>query len=1277
MKRISSKILYGLLSTSILTTTSISSVVLLSNKSNESKDNESILTRNFNLNKNETLSNENISNDFRNYESNSKFNLHEFNKNSSSLYKPFKESNLNITKTNYSDDSIDLGVVYEMWTTGHNIYLTNKIKLPIRKINFSKNNNYFNNNLNFISNNIVDSIWPKNLKDPGIDSYFGQYQDYINWGEYKGEKRLMESILFPNTFSSFGNDYSHSSATFVSYYDYYGGSTDFWTNDMNILFKSKILKNISMNSYNYFSNNVLNIYKNQISMNENFINGIKLDHNEIYNKNSAFRNRKLKWLDISYDNEIGWNYGNEYNVNLNTFKYPIKQKSFKGEVYPNYNISSKLKGYTNINIDLSKLITINNQETSSYYDVNNNFHKQAPKIKLGWNLELLTALKEASLIKERVVNVFNSLNNIVSFDGNIVNQLKLIFNDIIQYKTDLNIIDDYLNQLKESKGLNIAYINKNNQKVKYAQILEKYDWSMLDYQTNDPLKELGFDNIINQILKWDIPYKFALPQVFKNNIYADIKTTGSNEIKRNVKLYDAYSKNWLEYNVPNYGQQQINYDNNVDVELKNIRMMTPNTIEEVASYSNKENNTLNANNIVSLTKELNSKKTNIDLVDNSIKFSFGYNPSIDNTILDTNNKTRSIATFDNYVSDIYNFDKIDYVDTTLKGLKIPEDIIQKEKDIIWLNESFVYPNLSKEEELIYPEIKKYIILSKKHRAAANDYANNRISEQEYFNAKKELDQLGYFYTNLKIKIPVNYYLAPNEYQRLINNHSIIPKGYDEISKTYEYWVKYDAKKIPLEINNLDKYIEFKSKKSDIVENKNINELNLELNKIRSELDLLKKDLNATQNNAKQMYKKIEEFINYVNDSYKTIIDQNPYLKQKYETQIKLFNDNLSNIKNEINNRYNEFKKDNSYTNNRLKQELNKTFKYNFSLEKMLNLVRENINNLNKMFELIPEANNLKNELILKAKEIKNQYDLEKNKIEYYEIELNKYLIQNQKLLNNLNQIKELNYYDELTISFNIQKMIKDSGNQQVESYWWTLTENEWNSYFFVSKEIFANRLNEIIKLKHNLDFNITKEALMHDQHNPNQIIKINNNEYSYNFELDPEKNVWLRKWELILKRNELINLNLRNSELYSKEAIRKIQNLKTNFEINHNNINKILNEISNFKNEFLNNKLVDNLESLIIPNTIENLKLYKSVNDAIKNYKDINIYNEKWNSLYMGIIIFGSMILLISIIGLSIYISSKKRRKTIKVDDDELEAFLKFKSNDDLENEQIKERYKK
>lgn len=142
--------------------------------------------------------------------------------------------------------------------------------------------------------------------------------------------------------------------------------------------------------------------------------------------------------------------------------------------------------------------------------------------------------------------------------------------------------------------------------------------------------------------------------------------------------------------------------------------------------------------------------------------------------------------------------------------------------------SFNYPRVKPEQWKNYPDLVKF-------SQAADNFKQliNKVDKtsKAYYDAKRELDNLGYVYLNVESMIPLNSFLTKEEYQQYLKDQTLVLYRKTPIAGdpyTYKYVVRYSFKARPLELADLSKYINIsysssnKANPSDELANRTVN-----------------------------------------------------------------------------------------------------------------------------------------------------------------------------------------------------------------------------------------------------------------------------------------------------------------------------------------------------------------------------------------------------------------------------------------------------------------------
>ena len=162
--------------------------------------------------------------------------------------------------------------------------------------------------------------------------------------------------------------------------------------------------------------------------------------------------------------------------------------------------------------------------------------------------------------------------------------------------------------------------------------------------------------------------------------------------------------------------------------------------------------------------------------------------------------------------------------------KLTWDLLKLENPLV-INgaKSFNYPRVKPEQWQHYPELVKF-------SQAADNFKKliiNKVDKtsKAFYDAKRELDNLGYVCLNVESMIPLNSFLTPEEKEQYKQNKTLYL--YSQTQKPndlyrYKYIVRYSFKARPLELADLSKYINIsysssnKANPSDELANRTVN-----------------------------------------------------------------------------------------------------------------------------------------------------------------------------------------------------------------------------------------------------------------------------------------------------------------------------------------------------------------------------------------------------------------------------------------------------------------------
>lgn len=802
MKKIKSKLFISLLTSNICIGSIAGVSVFLCNKA------QSVLNNNLNTKSidSSNVSNSLIANDFRSFDLKSSFQIWNTNKINSS-YK-----NLPITQ---SDKSFSLNAQMnflqnENWVN-YNSNNLNSIRFDnIKSLSFNKNKTWTNNNLNNAIEQAIKSVWSTNTKYmPRIKKWMfkgGEFWGPEQQADYNYNPNNNDTFNIKKTRDLFGPSLLHNETRKWNYYSI-STNTDIhashWftsPNPLNLTNINEVVKNtqkhfknvgseINLNNSQFaYSGFAYEFPKINLQMPKTAPNSsggtITATLNLFDNTLPQFQNKTINNKSMN-----DW-----YTSNSSDYMWKDNVDQVLGK-------SNTLNKLENIWVDFSKLITIDQNNTTNYSNSTNDvWTNLIPKIQFGWNTELFSALKEVSNIAKWSIIFYDNWTKISDYS----NQLKLNFSnmvtDMFNEKIGQNEIEKYINKVKSSNGINNSYLI-SNKTANYSNVLKKYNWNF--NHTNGSVGTLGIGNVANKMQEKAFVYDYIIPQIFKNDIYAHFQIEGENTWNTNelnTKIFDGKTKSFKSINMIDYSVAKKKLDNNISMYLKNFYMKDSNTSQIIAGKNNvTNNNTLNASNIVNLAKSSSNHKISYDSSKEAMKITWKWNPGLNIvSSVNTNKNTRALDTPWYFVSqfgtdpNIVTKDK--WNDLTINSLKMP--------DLNSINGSYSFEipkNLSIQWNK-FPELIKFSELYKKF----NSLFINSKGSKEYYDAKRELDNLGFVYLTVESKTPLNYYLSDTEYKRLQQDNTFIENGKD--GNFYKYFVKYSFKSKPLKLQDLSKYL---------------------------------------------------------------------------------------------------------------------------------------------------------------------------------------------------------------------------------------------------------------------------------------------------------------------------------------------------------------------------------------------------------------------------------------------------------------------------------------
>lgn len=1206
--------------------------------------------------------------------------------------------------TNYVIDNNN-GKTYETW-----------LNIPFNKINIDN----FANIQEYINKNKTDSrFWFNNsnsqyqykINSTSIDVFAnietifnvgGGIEDFERGNRYTFEPSYVNPETRQYSWWSFGDRKNAGSS-----------SNDDKTNN---IFSNNIVE--IQNQFNNIYNNIFTsstklIENEKFTLNtKSFITNNQLGNsNDKYLGNKIYNDVKINNNDTSvafrvYDNSTqnfqDHNFDKYFNTTIYQYPNDIKKEP-DGAKIGNFDTRNML---SQIQIFLNELINIDANNTSDETN-NGKVWTTAPKIKFGWNLDLLNNIYEAKRIADVVYKIYQNFDTIYNFNGNqeLAKNVNKLLNDIYFGKIGLERINQYLDQLQNSNGTAMAYIasdNKNNT-ADYIVNAAKYGWNFGIANNNGTISFI--DSITgknndkwNEIFDMNIIYNYVLPQIFQNNIYVDYTSTGSNVVNT-VKIYDGSTCSWEEFYINDYGSQVENLNNNVDVNIKNIYMKTIDNVLIAGQGSN--NKTLNLNNIynIATNEKLNSYigdvQTNIKFnARNELVFNFKYNSQFlnsntGNNTIDVIDKKKTIANFSGTVSSIlgawgdYGSAIISQDEIRKQVLLNLPDNVKNEWNNINENTNSSILNIISPFQLVqdttlenfvpseivnnHADLKNYNDLLTKYSkymsiatGASRPQGNMTYEEarQLYYDYSYQLDNLGYFYKTISFYKPLEYYIAPDKWQEYESNGTFISNGTQQYagSTYYNYIVKLSANYKPIDKDNLAKYVTISSIKSEVAEEATLNEY-------MNQLETVNKSLIDSQVKIQLLKKKIiglDSEIEYINSQTEILFNQylndNPELKAQYESLVESTDKNINEQIDIFEKAYNDFDSIDDYVGSGVKQYLNKTFKYDEYLDNLLNVYKTKLASLNSLFESTAIGEYILNQVTSMINNVKSSIETIKNELNteldnLYTISYPSYDIEIK-----MKKFNELNYVDKFNISFNLEQMYKDTNNPWYKSRYYLCDQQKLaNFFYYYDMNNFGKKLDQIIFDATNIVTHLGFDDNLNFKFADSIVTESNEKEwceYAFSDISQIYKMIYDETVNRIFININCINRTILKTKNQMNDDINRVKKeidsinkkIVSNNNLFHNNANDIRSYLL-----LLDNKTND-LNNINVDNVIPIINQTNNnisdIQNAINNYNDFQVSKWKWNSGVMAGIIIGSIVGVGLLIGLVIYLSSLKRHKT-------------------------------
>ena len=756
------------------------------------------------------ITNNDISNDFRSFANKNNFQL--FNTNSLDLN--YQELPIAV-----SNNSLKFRAQIEYFQNYKNNYwVSNNLNqvssgVPLLSYNNTDNNN-FRTNLENLVGQAIGSVWSTGDDDMPIPAKVSGQQGIFRIPKSSRPSNIDSNSLYSyernlnNTKQLFGPSQNNNESRKWNYY--------------SVLSDANIWGDIGTGwNFNPVRRGDKTNLKNEI------VNKLQPSNLELSNNSFKYSNLTYKvpainelianiegacWQDAHFklfDNSLpNFQTGTVRNRSLNDWYNNnyidyTRDNPIKRDALGNFNTVNKVE---NIYVDFSKLLKIDDNLTTAYATSTNDAWTTStpPQVVFGWNTELFGALKEVSLLAQWVKSFYNHWSQISNYSPVLKANFERLIDDIYNERINNVGVTNYIQKVRSSNGVNNTY-NSATTKAEYSQVLSKNSWTL--HTQDHSVNTWGLTNIVNDLQQQAFVYDYVLPQVFKNDIYANYQIQGSSEWvsnELNTKIYDGETKTFKAISMIDYGVARKTYNNDVSMFLKNFYMKDVNTKAIIAGTGNQNNNTtLSARNIANVSNSNTRTQSSYDTSQQALKVTWKWNPGLNivNSVT-TNAKTRALDTPWYFVNQFFGYgdvaiEKREWLDFTNKVLKLPTKA--NGQPAIDISHSFSWARVTSSQSASYPELAKSSALASKYSKLIGD------SDKAYYDARRELDNLGYIYLDVESAIPLNYYLSNAEYERLQKDNTFITNGKTS-DGNYKYFVKYSFKAKPLKLDDLAKYV---------------------------------------------------------------------------------------------------------------------------------------------------------------------------------------------------------------------------------------------------------------------------------------------------------------------------------------------------------------------------------------------------------------------------------------------------------------------------------------
>lgn len=485
-------------------------------------------------------------------------------------------------------------------------------------------------------------------------------------------------------------------------------------------------------------------------------------------------------------------------------------------------------------------------------------------------------------------------------------------------------------------------------------------------------------------------------------------------------------------------------------------------------------------------------------------------------------------------------------------------------------------------------------------------------------AKKELDNLGYYYVNIDCLFEINEKTFNGDWTKCQADKTFVYLGkpYGNDSNVYSYFIKIHTTKTPLNISDLSQYVTITNTNTTTSVDSDINELET-VASIKSSLNIINNDIESQNASLVDIYAKydsldaqIESSNTQTSNKVNSLLANNPTLSAQCQDIENTYDKKISDVRQRIEDQKVAFKNDKKGSSGFV-QVVNKELNYKNDLQEIANLYNEKQTRISVLLSnssiATAEYESIKSISDGVASTIDKLNSDLKIKIENY----NYFIRESNELLTKLNAITNLTYTttttntNKIVVKFNLAKLVSDSQNSEFTSYYNMLDKNRIFEYFYVTSDQFATALNDIVLAQTKINPQIAGNYLIFLGSNGTTV---DNNTYKYTY----------------TKTNDVIS-DL-NFEITINETTETINNINTNVvnaqRATTTDASTVLKEINDYKTNIT--QLQPSLqESLIkINSTYEGLqekskKLneYKNINQIYPNNKTIeediaNINNE-------------------------------------------------------------------